>query len=124
MKAHFQWVITIKNNKKGADYEMVQYKILTKYTSVLNKDFYQFYRPDDTTTEDFITEDLEELKSVVKQLDAEIGYENIKVVIDITYDVNPSINKLPQNVDFVEDDQLSDIYDIAYKKVFGEGDTN
>ena len=103
---------------------MVQYKILTKYTSVLNKDFYQFYRPDDTTTEDFITEDLEELKSVVKQLDAEIGYENIKVVIDITYDVNPSIEKLPQNVDFVEDDQLSDIYDIAYKKVFGEGDTN
>ena len=43
---------------------MVQYKILTKYTSVLNKDFYQFYRPDDTTTEDFITEDLEELKSL------------------------------------------------------------
>lgn len=98
----------------------MKYKILTKYTSVLNKDFYEIYNitNDSDNVVVFETSDLNELKTKVKELDKEIGYKNIMIVSDLTYDILVSIG---EEVDRGElsDDDIDVIYNTSYKEVYG-----
>lgn len=96
------------------------YKILTKYTSVLNKNFYEIYNiiDDSGNSVVFETSDLDTLKVKVKELDKEIGYENIMIVSDLTYDILVSIG---EEVDSGElsDEDIDSIYNASYKEVYG-----
>lgn len=98
----------------------MKYKILTKYTSVLNKDFYEIYSIVDESGNVVIfeTSDLDELKTKVKELDKEIGYKNIMIVSDLTYDILVSIGE-EINSSELSDDDIDDIYNTSYKEVYG-----
>ena len=96
------------------------YKILTKYTSVLNKDFYEIYNTIDGSGNSvvFETSDLDTLKAKVKELDKEIGYENIMIVSDLTYDILVSIGEEVDNGE-LSDDDIDSIYNVSYEEVYG-----
>lgn len=96
----------------------MKYKILIKYTSALKKDYYYFYT-DEETDEEFVTTDVNELNTKIKELDRIYGHENIRSVVDIEYDVNITAN---QDSIFQETSSkdITDIYTSAYSKVFGE----
>lgn len=98
----------------------MKYKILTKYTSVLNKDFYEIYSIVDESGNVVIfeTSDLDELKTKVKELDKEIGYKNIMIVSDLTYDILISIGE-EINSSELSDDDIDVIYNTSYKEVYG-----
>ena len=98
----------------------MKYKILTKYTSVLNKDFYEIYSIVDESGNVvvFETSDLNELKTKVKELDKEIGYKNIMIVSDLTYDILVSIGEEVNSGD-LSDDDIDAIYNTSYKEVYG-----
>jgi hypothetical protein len=98
----------------------MKYKILTKYTSVLNKDFYEIYSIVDESGNVVIfeTSDLDELKTKVKELDKEIGYKNIMIVSDLTYDILVSIGE-EINSSELSDDDIDAIYNTSYKEVYG-----
>lgn len=98
----------------------MKYKILTKYTSVLNKDFYEIYSIVDESDNVVIfeTSDLDELKTKVKELDKEIGYKNIMIVSDLTYDILVSIGEDVNSGD-LSDDDIDVIYNTSYKEVYG-----
>ena len=98
----------------------MKYKILTKYTSVLNKDFYEIYSIVDESGNVvvFETSDLDELKTKVKELDKEIGYKNIMIVSDLTYDILVSIGE-EINSSELSDDDIDVIYNTSYKEVYG-----
>nr|DAG65583.1 MAG TPA: hypothetical protein [Bacteriophage sp.] len=98
----------------------MKYKILTKYTSVLNKDFYEIFSIVDESDNVVIfeTSDLDELKTKVKELDKEIGYKNIMIVSDLTYDILVSIGE-EINSSELSDDDIDAIYNTSYKEVYG-----
>ena len=98
----------------------MKYKILTKHTSVLNKDFYEIYSIVDESGNVVIfeTSDLDELKTKVKELDKEIGYKNIMIVSDLTYDILVSIGEDVNSGD-LSDDDIDVIYNTSYKEVYG-----
>ena len=98
----------------------MKYKILTKYTSVLNKDFYEIYSIVDESGNVVIfeTSDLDELKTKVKELDKEIGYKNIMIVSDLTYDILISIGE-EINSSELSDDDIDVRYNTSYKEVYG-----
>lgn len=98
----------------------MKYKILTKYTSVLNKDFYEIYSIVDESGNVvvFETSDLDELKTKVKELDKEVGYKNIMIVSDLTYDILVSIGE-EINSSELSDDDIDVIYNTSYKEVYG-----
>lgn len=98
----------------------MKYKILTKYTSVLNKDFYEIYSIVDESGNVVIfeTSDLDELKTKVKELDKEIGYKNIMIVSNLTYDILVSIGEDVNSGD-LSDDDIDVIYNTSYKEVYG-----
>ena len=98
----------------------MKYKILTKYTSVLNKDFYEIYSIVDESGNVvvFETSDLDELKTKVKELDKEIGYKNIMIVSDLTYDILVSIGEEVNSGD-LSDDDIDAIYNTSYKEIYG-----
>lgn len=98
----------------------MKYKILTKYTSVLNKDFYEIYSIVDESGNVVIfeTSDLDELKTKVKELDKEVGYKNIMIVSDLTYDILVSIGE-EINSSELSDDDIDVIYNTSYKEVYG-----
>lgn len=101
----------------------MKYKILTKYTSVLNKDFYEIYSIVDESGNVVIfeTSDLDELKTKVKELDKEIGYKNIMIVSDLTYDILVSIGEEINSSELSDDDidAIDAIYNTSYKEVYG-----
>ena len=72
------------------------YKILIKYNSVLGREFYQMYQiqTEGSPSEliEYSTDDLDELKNTIKELDREYGYNNIRVIADVTYDIRVSID--------------------------------
>ncbi len=98
----------------------MKYKILTKYTSVLNKDFYEIFSIVDESDNVVIfeTSDLDELKTKVKELDKKIGYKNIMIVSDLTYDILVSIGE-EINSSELSDDDIDAIYNTSYKEVYG-----
>lgn len=101
---------------KGGRYEL-KYKILIKYTSVLQKVYYYFY-VDQDTGEEFATTDLDQLNATVKALDKIHGHENIRTVVDIAYNVNVLVNQ-DSIFETVTDEEMTNIYDSAFEKVFG-----
>ena len=98
----------------------MKYKILTKYTSVLNKDFYEIYSIVDESGNVVIfeTSDLDELRTKVKELDKEVGYKNIMIVSDLTYNILVSIGE-EINSSELSDDDIDVIYNTSYKEVYG-----
>ena len=95
------------------------YKILIKYTSILNKIFWESYtvEDEDGNIVEWSTIDFDELKEKVKILDKEIGFENIRVIYELSYDVLVNIDSEPE-VDIVTDEDIDNIYNIAYDEVF------
>jgi len=73
------------------------YKILIKYNSVLGREFYQMYQiqTEGSPSEliEYSTDDLGELKNTIKELDREYGYKNIRVIKDVTYDINVKVGE-------------------------------
>lgn len=80
------------------------YKILIKYNSVLGREFYQMYQiqTEGTPSEliEYSTDDLDELKNTIKELDREYGYKNIRVIKDVTYNVGVTVDEI--KVDAIE----------------------
>lgn len=74
------------------------YKILIKYNSVLGREFYQMYQiqTEGTPSEliEYSTDDLDELKNTIKELDREYGYKNIRVIKDVTYNVGIIVDEI------------------------------
>ena len=74
------------------------YKILIKYNSVLGREFYQMYQiqTEGTPSEliEYSTDDLDELKNTIKELDREYGYKNIRVIKDVTYNVGMTVDEI------------------------------
>lgn len=80
------------------------YKILIKYNSVLGREFYQMYQiqTEGTPSEliEYSTDDLDELKNTIKELDREYGYKNIRVIKDVTYNIGITVDEI--KVDAIE----------------------
>lgn len=74
------------------------YKILIKYNSVLGREFYQMYQiqTEGTPSEliEYSTDDLDELKNTIKELDREYGYKNIRVIKDVTYNIGITVDEI------------------------------
>ena len=74
------------------------YKILIKYNSVLGREFYQMYQiqTEGTPSEliEYSTDDLDELKNTIKELDREYGYKNIRVIKVVTYIVGITVDEI------------------------------
>ena len=70
------------------------YKIFIKYTSTLNKTFWSCYNKlqEDNTYAEFSTDDTDILKEELKLLSNMYGFENLRVVNDITYDVDINLS--------------------------------
>lgn len=101
----------------------MKYKILVRYTSVLNKDFYEFYKITSENSEEeveFETLDVNELNKVIELLDKKVGHENIRVVADMTYSINIVVDK-DSLYQPVTSEDVADIYSTAYQQVFGNG---
>lgn len=72
------------------------YKILVKYSSSFGRDYYHIHtvRADESDEEiEFSTDDVEELKNVVAELDKIYGSDSIRVIKDITYTVDIGITE-------------------------------
>ncbi len=80
------------------------YKILIKYNSVLGREFYQMYQiqTEGSPSEliEYSTDDLDELKNTIKEIDREYGYKNIRVIKDVTYNVGITVDEI--KVDAIE----------------------
>lgn len=74
------------------------YKILIKYNSVLGREFYQMYQiqTEGSPSEliEYSTDDLDELKNTIQELDREYGYKNIRVIKDVTYNVGVTVDEI------------------------------
>lgn len=94
------------------------YKILIKYSSKLNKVYWVSHFIDDSN--EFETDDLQILKEEIKKLDKIYGYDNIRIVNDLTYDVLVNINAIDlSEAEIATSEDVSNIFDTAYNKVFG-----
>lgn len=72
------------------------YKILIKYSSSFGKDFYHLYtiRAEKSNEEvEFSTDDMEQLKKTVAELDKIYGSDNIRIVKDIGYTIDIGIEE-------------------------------
>lgn len=85
------------------------YKILIKYNSVLGREFYQMYQiqTEGSLSEliEYSTDDLDELKNTIKELDREYGYKNIRVIKDVTYNIGITVDEI-KTATPSEDDRL------------------
>ena len=99
----------------------MKYKILIKYTSTFKKVFYEFYKVTDDSSQEveFSTTDVEELNKVMEELDKKVGHENLRVVVDITYDVTFKVDKDSQ-YQITTSEDIINIYEKAYNDVFGK----
>lgn len=69
------------------------YKILIKYTSTSNKTYWQSHETilEDGTSAEFSTSDITVLKNELKVLDSQYGFNNIRVINDVTYDISVDV---------------------------------
>lgn len=69
------------------------YGILIKYKSTSNKTFWYDYEVEneDGTTAPFLTDDKLLLEAELKKLDSKFGFENIKIIDDVTYSIKFSV---------------------------------
>lgn len=98
------------------------YKILIKYISNNNGTFWKFYMVDENDTEkEFVTNSTEELETELKKLDMIYGFENIRVILDVTYKLNISMGQIPSDLTITSED-VNDIFNEAYEDIFSGGD--
>lgn len=74
------------------------YKILIK-TQVKLKNLWEIYGTTSTTGStvtftEYSTEDVNELQNTIAELDKTIGFENIRVIADVTYNVGVTVNEI------------------------------
>lgn len=94
------------------------YKILIKYNSTLKKVYWRNHVDDESN--DFETDDLEVLKEEIKKLDKIYGYDNIRIVNDLTYDVLINLNAINLgDAEIATSEDVSNVFDAAYNKIFG-----
>lgn len=83
------------------------YKILIKNTQAKLKNLWEIYGSTTTTGStvtftEYSTEDVTELQNTIAELDKTIGFENIRVIADVTYNVGVTVNEI--KVDNTEPD--------------------
>lgn len=75
----------------------MKYKILLKYTDAKLKSLWESYGAttvtgSTVTFKEFETEDVNELQNTIAELDKQIGHENIRVISDVTYSVDVTVD--------------------------------
>lgn len=75
------------------------YKILIKNTQSKLKNLWEVYGSTTTTGStvtfsEFSTEDVNELQNTITELDKTIGFENIRVIADVTYNVGVTVDEI------------------------------
>lgn len=75
------------------------YKILIKNTQAKLKNLWEIYGTTYTTGStvtftEYSTEDVNNLQNTIAELDKTIGFENIRVIADVTYNVGVTVNEI------------------------------
>lgn len=75
------------------------YKILIKNTQTKLKNLWEIYGTTSTTGStvtftEYSTEDVNELQNTIAELDKTIGFENIRVIADVTYNVGVTVDEI------------------------------
>ena len=83
------------------------YKILIKNTQAKLKNLWEIYGSTTTTGStvtftEYSTDDVTELQNTIAELDKTIGFENIRVIADVTYNVGVTVEEI--KVDNTETD--------------------
>lgn len=70
------------------------YKIFIKYTSTLDKTFWSCYNKlqENNIYTEFTTDNIDVLKEELKFLSSTYGFKNIRVVNDVTYDIDINLS--------------------------------
>lgn len=76
----------------------MKYKIMIKNTDAKLKSLWEAYGTttisgSNVTFTEFSTDDVSVLKDEIKKLDQNIGFENIRVISDVTYDVSVKVGE-------------------------------
>lgn len=75
------------------------YKILIKNTQAKLKNLWEIYGTTSTTGStvtftEYSTEDVNKLQNTIAELDKTIGFENIRVIADVTYNVGITVDEI------------------------------
>lgn len=75
------------------------YKILIKNTQAKLKNLWEIYGTTSTTGStvtftEYSIEDVNNLQNTIAELDKTIGFENIRVIADVTYNVGVTVNEI------------------------------
>ena len=75
------------------------HKILIKNTQAKLKNLWEIYGTTSTTGStvtftEYSTEDVNELQNTIAELDKTIGFENIRVIADVTYNVGVTVDEI------------------------------
>lgn len=84
------------------------YKILIKNIQTKLKNLWEIYGSTTTTGSavtftEYFTDDVTELQNKIAELDKTIGFENIRVIADVTYNVGVTVDEI--KVDTTEPNQ-------------------
>lgn len=88
------------------------YKILIKNTQAKLKNLWEIYGTTSTTGStvtftEYSTEDINELQNTIAELDKTIGFENIRVIADVTYNVGITVDEI-KTTTLSEDNHLKE----------------
>ena len=75
------------------------YKILIKNTQTKLKNLWEIYGTTSTTGStvtftEYFTEDIAELQNKIAELDKTIGFENIRIIADVTYNIGVTVDEI------------------------------
>ena len=75
------------------------YKILIKNTQAKLKNLWEIYGTTSTTGStvtftEYSTEDVNKLQNTIAELDKTIGFENIRVIADVTYNIGVTVDEI------------------------------
>lgn len=75
------------------------YKILIKNTQAKLKNLWEIYGTTSTTGStvtftEYSTKDINELQNTIAELDKTIGFENIRVIVDVTYNIGITVDEI------------------------------
>lgn len=79
------------------------YKILIKNTQVKQKNLWEIYGTTSTTGStvtftEYSTEDVNKLQNTIAELDKTIGFENIRVIADVTYNIGVTVDEIKTTI--------------------------
>lgn len=88
------------------------YKILIKNTQAKLKNLWEIYGTTSTTGStvtftEYSTEDVNNLQNTIAELDKTIGFENIRVIADVTYNVGITVDEI-KTTTLSEDNHLKE----------------